>query len=64
VAVDAAVGKISAEAITPYPPGVPIVAPGERIQAATIEYLRLGVREGMYISGMSDPTCETIRVIA
>ncbi|MCO5177298.1 MAG: aminotransferase class I/II-fold pyridoxal phosphate-dependent enzyme [Thermomicrobiales bacterium] len=64
VSVEASIGEISAEAITPYPPGVPIVAPGERIQAATVDYLRIGLREGMYISGMSDPTCETIRVIA
>ncbi len=59
----AAAGEVSAEAITPYPPGIPIVAPGERLSAATLDYLRVGIAEGMYISGMSDPTCETVRVV-
>lgn len=58
-----AVGAISAEAITPYPPGIPVVAPGERISAATIDYPRVGVAEGMYISGMADPTCEMVRIV-
>ena len=28
-----AAGRISAEAITPYPPGIPLVMPGERLDA-------------------------------
>ena len=63
VAIPEAHGEISAEAITPYPPGIPIVAPGERISAATIDYLRVGIAEGMYISGMADSTFETVRVV-
>lgn len=59
-----AAGEISAEAITPYPPGIPLVAPGERLSAATIDYLRAGVAEGMYISGMADERFETVRVVA
>lgn len=58
-----AVGWIVAESITPYPPGIPIVAPGERLSADTVDYLRSGIASGMYISGMSDPTCETVRVV-
>lgn len=58
-----AAGEVSAEAVTPYPPGIPIVAPGERLSAAAIDYLRTGVAEGMYISGMSDPTCTSVRVV-
>ncbi|GAA3392657.1 Orn/Lys/Arg family decarboxylase [Cryptosporangium minutisporangium] len=34
------VGRISAEMISPYPPGVPAVLPGERFNAAVVEYLR------------------------
>ena len=38
--VDAAVGRVSAEAIAGYPPGIPALLPGERITAEVVEYLR------------------------
>jgi arginine/lysine/ornithine decarboxylase len=63
VATGVAAGRISAESITPYPPGIPVVAPGERITREVLDYLREGVGEGMYISGLSDPTFGTIRVV-
>ncbi|MEZ4522101.1 MAG: hypothetical protein R3A46_10740 [Thermomicrobiales bacterium] len=58
-----AAGRISAESITPYPPGIPIVTPGERIRDEVIDYLRSGVEAGMYLSGLSDESFETIRVV-
>lgn len=63
VPVDRAVGRISVEGITPYPPGIPIVAPGERLTAPILQYLRAGIAEGMYVSGLSDPTFDTLRVV-
>ncbi len=63
VALEDAAGEISAESITPYPPGIPLVTPGERIPAETIAYVRHGVAAGMYISGLSDPTSQTVRVV-
>ena len=63
VAPDVAVGRISAESITPYPPGIPIVTPGERIRSEVIDYLQTGIEAGMYLSGLSDETFETIRVV-
>src|ERR671924_133320 len=39
VPVEAAVGRISCEAIASYPPGIPALLPGERITAATVAYL-------------------------
>ena len=38
-----AAGRIAAEQITPYPPGIPAVVPGERLNDAVLEYLRSGV---------------------
>ncbi|CAN5794927.1 arginine decarboxylase [soil metagenome] len=64
VAPAAAVGRISAESITPYPPGIPIITPGERIRTEVIDYLRAGIEAGMYISGLSDETFSTLRVVA
>jgi arginine decarboxylase len=64
VSIAEAAGRVSAEAITPYPPGIPIVAPGERITSEIIDYLRAGAAEGMYLSGPSDATLTTLRVVA
>lgn len=63
IAPEVAAGRISAESITPYPPGIPIITPGERIRAEVIDYLRSGVEAGMYISGLSDETFGTLRVV-
>jgi arginine/lysine/ornithine decarboxylase len=64
VALADAIGRVSAESVTPYPPGIPLVAPGERVSAEVVDYLRAGIAEGMYITGPTDPTCATLRVVA
>lgn len=58
-----AVGRIAAEMVTPYPPGVPAIAPGERITAEVVEYLRTGVAAGMLIPEAADPEVGTLRVV-
>jgi arginine/lysine/ornithine decarboxylase len=62
--VEKAVGRIAAEQITPYPPGIPAVVPGERINQAVIDYLRSGLEAGMVLPDPSDPSLDTIRVSA
>ncbi|MEV6759150.1 ornithine decarboxylase [Streptomyces sp. NPDC051105] len=64
VPADKAVGRVSAETISPYPPGVPVVAPGEVITAEVVDYLRSGVAAGMLIPDAADPGVETLRVTA
>ncbi|MFF2840789.1 aminotransferase class I/II-fold pyridoxal phosphate-dependent enzyme [Paenarthrobacter sp. NPDC057981] len=59
-----AAGRIAAEQITPYPPGVPAILPGERINAAAVNYLRSGSAAGMVLPDPSDPSVSTIRVVA
>jgi arginine/lysine/ornithine decarboxylase len=59
-----AVGRISAEQITPYPPGIPAIVHGERISAGVIEYLRSGLAAGMVLPDPADQSLETIRVVA
>jgi len=63
VPVTQAAGRLSADTITPYPPGIPLVAPGERLTAEIIDYLRAGLAEGMYVSGLSDPSFNVVRVV-
>jgi arginine decarboxylase len=62
VPADEAVGRVSAEMITPYPPGIPAVLPGERITAPVIDYLRTGVTAGMVIPDAADSSVESVRV--
>ncbi|MFF7942394.1 aminotransferase class I/II-fold pyridoxal phosphate-dependent enzyme [Nocardia gamkensis] len=59
-----AVGRIAAEQLTPYPPGIPVVVPGERIDAAVVEYLRTGLDAGMNVPDAADSRLRTIRVVA
>ena len=57
-------GRISAELISPYPPGVPAILPGERCNGAVVTYLRAGKAAGMTIPDASDPDLETFRVVS
>lgn len=58
-----AVGRISAEMIAPYPPGIPIIYPGERITREVWDYLEHFRREKRHIHGSRDGKLEVIRVI-
>jgi arginine/lysine/ornithine decarboxylase len=59
-----AVGRVSAELITPYPPGIPAVAPGEMYNQATVDYLEEIVAVGGFVEGASDQSLKTLRVVA
>jgi arginine/lysine/ornithine decarboxylase len=59
-----AVGEVAAELVTPYPPGIPVLAPGEVITADKLAYLANGAAHGMYVCGPADPSLATIRVVA
>ncbi len=56
-------GRICAETITPYPPGIPVIAPGEELTPDIIDYLRLELKAGVRIQGPYDDTLRTIRVV-
>jgi arginine decarboxylase len=58
-----AIGRIAAELVTPYPPGVPVLAPGEVISAQAVEFLQTGVKAGMLISEAADPEMSSFRVV-
>lgn len=64
VAVESAVGRVAAEQLTPYPPGIPAVVPGERLSAAVLDYLRTGVEAGMVLPDAADKQLRTVRVVA
>ncbi len=63
VPVDDAAGRISAESIAGYPPGVPALLPGERVTTEVVAYLRELTRAGARLHGAADPSFETVRVL-
>jgi lysine decarboxylase len=64
IGADAAVGRISAELVAPYPPGIPVLAPGEVITADALAALRAAQADGGRIAYAADPSLATLQVIA
>ncbi|MBS1678266.1 MAG: PLP-dependent transferase [Actinobacteria bacterium] len=62
VAREAAVGRLSAEAISAYPPGIPTLLPGEKITAEALEHLLSLHAAGLRLHGASDPELRTLLV--
>jgi len=58
------VGLIAAEPVSPYPPGVPVLVPGQRVTQQIVDFLQTGVDERMLIEGAADPSLEQLRVVA
>jgi arginine decarboxylase len=63
VPIEEAAGRVAAEPASPYPPGVPVVVPGERIGSEALEYLRTGVAAGLYVPDTADASLRTLRVV-
>jgi arginine/lysine/ornithine decarboxylase len=57
------IGQVSAELVIPYPPGIPVLAPGDVILPEKLDYLKTVAEMGVYISGASDRELQTIKVV-
>ena len=64
VPIEASVGRVVGEYVIPYPPGIPLVVPGERIDTRVLAALARFEAVGCRIVGPSDATLATLRVIA
>jgi arginine decarboxylase len=64
VRFEAAQGRIAAESLAAYPPGVPNVLPGERLTAPTLGYIADSLAHGGLVRGASDRSLKTIRVVS
>jgi arginine decarboxylase len=64
VPADAAAGRIAAESLATYPPGIPNVLPGERLTAETLAYIQRTLDLGGSVRGASDRLLRTVRVVA
>jgi arginine/lysine/ornithine decarboxylase len=63
VPIEQAAGRVVAEMLTPYPPGIPVALPGERLNEPVVDYLRTGVAAGMVVPDAADPGLSSIRVL-
>jgi arginine/lysine/ornithine decarboxylase len=64
VPLDRAVGRVAAESLAAYPPGIPNVLPGERLTQETVDYIREVVEHGGWVRGAVDRSLRTIRVVS
>lgn len=62
--LDECAGEVSAEMVTPYPPGIPVLGPGEEISAEIVAYLQEAGDAGLKVHGPEDRTLRTLRVCA
>ena len=63
VPASAAAGRVAAESLATYPPGIPNVLPGERLETRTLEYIRRTLELGGSVRGASDRQLRTVRVV-
>lgn len=57
------IGQLSASFITPYPPGIPLICPGELIREELIEYINFLIDKGIEIVGLIGYNKEKIEVV-
>jgi len=58
-----AAGRIAAESLATYPPGIPNVLPGERLTGETLAYVQRTLELGGSVRGASDRLLRTVRVV-
>ncbi len=56
-------GKVAASSLTPYPPGIPVLVPGEQIASESVEFLNECRQRGIEIRGWADVMRTTIWVV-
>ncbi|AHM55552.1 arginine decarboxylase SpeA [Peptoclostridium acidaminophilum DSM 3953] len=56
-------GCICGDYIIPYPPGIPLVAPGELIGDDVLEYVRAALHMGMHVNGVGTDENKSVKVI-
>ncbi|MCK4257721.1 MAG: aminotransferase class I/II-fold pyridoxal phosphate-dependent enzyme [Halanaerobiales bacterium] len=58
-----AVGEISGEMLMAYPPGIPLICPGERITKDIVNYVKILKEQQANLQGTADPYVNYIRVL-
>lgn len=61
--LDESIGQVCGEFVMCYPPGIPILAPGERITQGLVDYIKFAKERGCSLQGTEDPEVNHINVI-
>ena len=61
--IEETAGRISGEFVMCYPPGIPILAPGEEVTREIVEYIVYARDKGCSMQGMEDPRVERLQVL-
>ncbi len=64
VPIEESAGRISGESVMCYPPGIPVVAPGEKLTPEVVEYIRYAKKKGCSMTGARDTKLERIEVLS
>ena len=64
MAFNAAVGCVCGEQVSFYPPGIPVLLPGEVITQEIVDYCVAMKQLGLPVSGPADSELKTIRVVS
>ncbi len=63
VPIGSSAGCICSEFVMCYPPGIPIIAPGEKITEDILEYIKYAKEKGCSMTGPEDPEIEYINIL-
>lgn len=63
VSLKDSIGLISGEFLMAYPPGIPVLCPGERITKEIVDYIQKLKDVGLFVQGTEDPKVEFINVV-
>ena len=61
--LDRSAGRICSEFVMCYPPGIPVLAPGERITEEILDYIRYAKAKGCSMTGPEDPEITYLNVL-
>lgn len=64
VPIEDSLGYVCSEFVMCYPPGIPILAPGERVTQEQLDYIEYAKEKGSSMSGTEDITLQNLNVIA
>lgn len=64
IPIKESLGKISGEFLLAYPPGIPLLCPGEEITQDVLDYVEDLKRANLYVQGTEDPTVSNIKVVS
>ncbi|WP_291653654.1 aminotransferase class I/II-fold pyridoxal phosphate-dependent enzyme [Clostridium sp.] len=63
IPLNESIGKISGEFLLAYPPGIPVLCPGEEITQEVVDYVHDLKRANLYVQGTEDLTVENIKIV-